>query len=202
MPAMPANAHSHFFAYLNRLRWIKRWGLKRNAIEENVMEHSWEVAVLAHALAVLRNRYFGGELDAHRIATAALFHDATEVITGDMPSPVKYHSAAIREAYKAIERSTEQELLALLPPEVRPDYAALVCESEQAEDDHRVIKAADTLAAYLKCKAEILAGNREFEDALRDIEQALRDMALPEVDYFLEHFAPSYGLTLDRLLHR
>lgn len=191
---------SHFFAYISKLRWIVRWGLKRNTIQENVMEHSWEVATVAHALALIRNRCYGGAIDANAVAVAALYHDCSEVITGDLPSPVKYHSTAIRQAYHSIERSAERELVQLLPEELRDDFAALVIE-EQVPDEHRqLVKAADTLSAYLKCQAEVKAGNREFEKAAEDIKQRLDDYHMPEVDYFLRTFVPSYQLTLDELL--
>lgn len=193
---------SHFFAYVSKLRWIVRWGLKRNTIHENVMEHSWEVATIAHALGLIRNRYFGGNVDANALAAAALYHDAAEVITGDLPSPVKYHTAAIQQAYHAIERAAEQELVALLPEPLRADYAALMIESNLADDLRQLLKAADTIAALLKCEAELKAGNREFEKAADEIRQRLAGYALPEVDFFMQQFVPSYQLTLDELLLR
>lgn len=193
---------SHFFAYVSKLRWIVRWGLKRNTIHENVMEHSWEVATIAHALGLIRNRYFGGNVDANALATAALYHDAAEVITGDLPSPVKYHTPAIQQAYHAIERAAEQELVALLPEPLRADYEALMIESNLADDLRQLLKAADTIAALLKCEAELKAGNREFEKAADEIRQRLAGYALPEVDFFMQQFVPSYQLTLDELLLR
>ncbi|MDD5114781.1 MAG: 5'-deoxynucleotidase, partial [Methylobacter sp.] len=126
---------SSFYAYLSRLRWIKRWGLKRNAHDENVMEHSWEVSVIAHTLALIKNRYFGGQVDANAVATAALYHDITEVITGDLPTPIKYHSQAIRLAYKQIEKQAETELVALLPGELQADFMALI-HHEQLPEEH------------------------------------------------------------------
>jgi 5'-deoxynucleotidase len=193
---------SHFFAYLSKLRWIRRWGLKRNAIDENVMEHSWEVATIAHALAIIHNRRCGGQIDPNAVAVAALFHDATEVITGDLPSPVKYHDAAITEAYKALERAAERDLLGLLPEDMREDYRPLLLD-EQVPPAHRaLIKAADTLAAYIKCEAELRAGNVEFTDAAEDIRERLAALAMPEVEHFLATFLPSYRLTLDQLLNR
>jgi 5'-deoxynucleotidase len=193
---------SHFFAYINKLRWIMRWGLKRNTIQENVMEHSWQVATIAHALALIRNRHFGGEVDANAVATAALYHDCSEVITGDLPSPVKYHSPGIQQAYHAIERAAEQELVALLPPSLRTDFAAMMIESELPLIHRQLIKAADTIAALLKCQAELKAGNHEFEKAAEEIRQRLGAYPLPEVDYFMATFVPSYQLTLDELLLR
>jgi 5'-deoxynucleotidase len=191
---------SHFFAYVSRLRWIKRWGLMRNAIEENVATHSWEVATLAHALAIIRNRHFDGDVNVDRIATAALYHDATEVITGDMPTPVKYHSRVMREAFSDIEHKAEAELLALLPEDLRSDFAPYIEESTWSDEEKELIKAADRLSALLKCQAEIQAGNKEFEPAAGHIRQKLETDALPEVMYFLEVFAPSYQRPLDNLL--
>lgn len=191
---------SHFFAYISKIRWVVRWGLKRNAIPENVMEHSWEVATIAHALGIIRNRVYGGSVDVHAMATAALYHDCSEVITGDMPSPIKYHSTAIQAAYKTIEREAEHELLSLLPPELRQDFAAVMLESGLPREQLQLIKAADTLSAYLKCQAELATGNKEFSKAADDIISRLRSYELKEVDYFLSVFAPSYQLTLDELL--
>ena len=191
---------SHFFAYVSRLRWIRRWGLMRNAIEENVATHSWEVATLAHALALIRNRYFDGNVNPDRIAAAALYHDAIEVITGDMPTPVKYHSRVMREAFGDIEHKAEAELLSLLPEELREDLSPYVRESCLPEQDRELIKAADRLSAWLKCQEEIRAGNREFEPAARQIRARLEQDGLPEVDYFMEVFAPSYDQPLDNLL--
>lgn len=193
-------AMSHFFAYVSRLRWIKRWGLMRNAIEENVATHSWEVATLAHALALIRNRHFGGQVNADRIAAAALYHDATEVITGDMPTPIKYHSQVMREAFGDIEHKAEAELLALLPADLREDFSPYLRESRQPLEDRELIKAADRLSAWLKCQAEVRAGNREFEPAEKQIRQKLEQEALPEVTYFMNVFAPSYDEPLDNLL--
>jgi 5'-deoxynucleotidase len=192
---------SHFFAYISKIRWIIRWGLKRNAIPENVMEHSWEVATIAHGLALIRNTYFEGRVDANAVATAALYHDCSEVITGDMPSPIKYHSLAIQQAYKSIEHEAERELVGLLPVELQPPFAALMQESGLPREHLQLIKAADTLSAYLKCQAELLAGNREFAKAAEDITARLQAYQMPEVDYYLRVFAPGYQLTLDELLN-
>ncbi|CAH0992789.1 5'-deoxynucleotidase YfbR [Sinobacterium norvegicum] len=191
---------SHFFAYISKIRWIQRWGLKRNTVKENVMEHSWEVATISHCLALLRNRLYGGNIDANAVATAALYHDCTEVITGDMPTPIKYHSKAIKEAYKAIERSAEQELLQLLPEPLQADYSTMLIEENIDPEIKSLIKAADTISAYIKCQAEIISGNIEFNQAAKDIALRLSQLSVPEVDYFLATFVPSYQLTLDELL--
>jgi len=191
---------SSFYAYLSRLRWIKRWGLKRNANPENVMEHSWEVSVIAHTLALIKNRYFEGRVDAQAVATAALYHDVTEVITGDLPTPIKYHSEAINSAYKQIEKQAEMELVNLLPPELREDFEALIQHENMPEEHRQIIKAADKISAYLKCQAELKAGNREFEVAAEQIAEALKNSDQPEVVFFMQAFVPSCGLTLDGLM--
>ncbi|MCW8886916.1 MAG: 5'-deoxynucleotidase [Motiliproteus sp.] len=195
------HVRSHFFAYINKIRWVMRWGLKRNTIPENVMEHSWDVATICHALALIRNRIYGGNIDAQYLATAALYHDVSEVITGDMPTPIKYHSAQIRDAYKSIERAAGEELIALLPEELQQDFSEVMIEDNLPEEYQQMIKAADTLAAYLKCQAELKAGNGEFAQAAKYVEGRLKEAQLPEVNYFLEVFAPSYQLTLDELMN-
>jgi len=191
---------SHFYAYISKLKWILRWGLKRNAVKENVAEHSWEVATIAHALAIIRNTRFGGCVDAHAIATAALYHDASEVLTGDLPSPIKYKSPSIMNAYKAIEAEAEQKLLALLPEDLRPAYGDVLIEHRWPPEHQVIIKAADTISAYLKCQAELQAGNPEFSKAAEDVAARLREMALPEADVFMDLFAPGYALTLVEIL--
>ena len=191
---------STFYAYLSRLRWIKRWGLKRNAHEENVMEHSWEVSVIAHTLALIKNRYYNGTVDANAIATAALYHDISEVITGDLPTPIKYHSTAIKKAYKQIEHQAELELLALLPKDLQADFAPLISHDLLPEEHVKIIKAADKISAYLKCQAELKAGNTEFEIAAEHIALAIGESDQPEVIFFMQAFVPSCGLTLDGLM--
>ncbi|MFA6164727.1 MAG: 5'-deoxynucleotidase [Methylobacter sp.] len=191
---------SSFYAYLSRLRWIKRWGLKRNAHEENVMEHSWEVSVIAHTLALIKNRYYGGNVDANAVAAAALYHDITEVITGDLPTPIKYHSEEISLAYKQIEKQAEIELLGLLPVELQADFQALIHHDMMPEEHVKIIKAADKISAYLKCQAELKAGNREFETASEQLALTIGASEQPEVMFFMNAFAPSCGLTLDGLM--
>ncbi len=191
---------STFYAYLSRLRWIKRWGLKRNVLDENVMEHSWEVSVIAHTLALIKNRYYDGNVDANAIAAAALYHDITEVITGDLPTPIKYHSPEINVAYKQIEKQAEIELLTLLPAELRADYQVLIQHDMIPEEHVQIIKAADKISAYLKCQAELKAGNREFEMASEQLVLTLGASDQPEVMFFMKAFVPSCGLTLDGLM--
>ncbi|WLD57101.1 5'-deoxynucleotidase [Salinispirillum sp. LH 10-3-1] len=191
---------SHFFAYLNRLRWIKRWGLKRNVVDENVMEHSWQVATIAHALALIKNRYFDGQVNAEKVAVLGLYHDVSEVITGDMPTPIKYHSPTITQAYKAVESEAEKEILGYLPSELQPDYRSLLLHEEADPEHAKLVKFADMISAYLKCQAELDAGNKEFHSAHTQIERRIRDTDAPELQYFMAHFVDAYQLTLDDLL--
>ena len=186
-----------FFPMIARMRYINRWGLMRNTQTENIQEHSHMVAVLAHALAVIQNRYFGPQIDPGQAAVAALYHDASEILTGDMPTPIKYYNPAIREAYRQVERVAEEKLLAMLPDELRPTYSAAL--SPAAPEIQQLVKAADKLSAYIKCLEELKAGNTEFKQAAEQTRYALDDMELPELDYFLENFLPSFKLTLDEL---
>ncbi len=191
---------SHFFAYISKIRWIQRWGLKRNTVVENVMEHSWEVATISHALALIKNRYYGGELDVNAIVVAAIYHDCSEVITGDMPSPIKYHSKEITQAYKSIEKQAENELLNLLPDELKQDFESVIISEKIPKQHHLIIKSADTISAYIKCQLEVFAGNSEFSKAAEEIKGKLDENDQPEVRHFLELFSSSYALTLDELL--
>ncbi len=191
---------SLFFAYLERLRWIRRWGLKRNVVEENVMEHSWQVATIAHALAVIGNEKFGMKINPGEVAITALYHDASEIITGDLPTPVKYHSDSIRNAYKAIEKEAEHELLRKLPDFMQPAFRPYLLSENVPEDIERCVKAADLISAFLKCQLETRAGNHEFQDAMRDVERRLRTFDYPPAHYFLARFVDGYLLTLDELL--
>ena len=193
------HSRSKFYAYLSRLRWIKRWGLMRNAEPENVMEHSWEVAVIAHALALIRNQFYQGQVDANAIATAALFHDASEVLTGDLPTPIKYFSSSLTVAYRQIEAIACEELISMLPDSLQSSYKTLLSD-EQPEGHHQIIKAADTLSAYLKCLAELRAGNLEFKITAGELEQKLKATRLPEVAYFMKSFVPDCALPFDGIL--
>lgn len=194
---------SKFFAYLDRLRWIKRWGLKRNVIEENVMEHSWQVATIAHALAIIRCEILGHksrEFSPEEVATTALYHDCSEIITGDLPSPIKYHSKTITEAYKRIEDEAESEIVSLLPQQLQAPFSNFLLHRNIHPEVAKLVKSADLISAYLKCQAEIHAGNQEFTKAGAEIEQHIRTLKMPEVEYFMSHFVESYQLTLDELL--
>lgn len=187
----------NFFAYISRMKYITRWSLMRNSISENIQEHSHMVAVLAHALGVIRRDVFRQPCDPNACAAAALFHDAPEIFTGDMPTPVKYFSPAIRQAYGQVEDMAAARLLGMLPEEMRGAYEPLLRETDG--EQRRLVKAADKLSAYIKCLEELKAGNHEFADAARETLSALQRMGLAEVDWFLDHFGPSFGLTLDRL---
>ncbi|WP_210396646.1 5'-deoxynucleotidase [Motiliproteus sediminis] len=191
---------SHFFAYIDKLRWVLRWGLKRNTVPENVKEHSWDVATIAHALATIRNRVYGGGVDVNAVVVAALYHDSVEAVCSDVITPVKYHSEAIRTAFKEIERTAEKELVAMLPEDLRHDFAQVLIEDNLPMEHQQLIKMADTITAYLKCQMELKNGNMQFSKAAESIARRLRNYQQPEIDYFLETFAPSYDLTLDEIL--
>ena len=188
----------HFFAYMARMRFIDRWALMRNSYTENIQEHSHQVAILAHALAVLRNEYFGGQVDTGAVAVAALYHDASEILTGDLPTPIKYYNPDIRDAYREVEQFSANKLLHMLPEALRPSFDPLLREGYDP-GLRTLVKAADKLSAHIKCVEELKAGNAEFKQAAEQTLEALRGYGLPELDYFLEHFLPAFGLTLDEL---
>ena len=188
---------NHFFAYIDRMRYIERWALMRNSVRENIQEHSHQVAVLAHALAVIRNEFFGGQVDAGAVAAAALYHDAGEILTGDMPTPIKYDNPAIQGAYRDVEKMAEQKLLGMLPQELREVYAPILTVPD--EETRRLVKAADKLSAHIKCLEELKAGNEEFRQAARQTAEALESYDMPELRYFREHFLGSFQLTLDEM---
>ncbi|MBM6897701.1 5'-deoxynucleotidase [Pseudoflavonifractor capillosus] len=188
---------SSFFAYIFRMRYIARWALMRNTRTENVEEHSYEVSVLAHALAVIGQEVFHKDVNPDRVATAALFHDAPEIITGDLPTPIKYFNPAIKAAYDQVEAVAQDKLLGMLPPELAGAYEPLLRGED--EESRRYVKAADKLAAWLKCLEERKAGNSEFVQAQEETLRALQAMEMEEVTWFLEHVGESFGLTLDQL---
>ena len=187
----------NFFPMIARMRYINRWGLMRNTQPENIQEHSHMVAVLAHALAVIENEKFGGQVDPGTVAVAALYHDASEILTGDMPTPIKYDNPAIRSAYKDVETVAERKLLQMLPPELQGVYEPILTEADP--EIRQVVKAADKLSAYIKCVEELKAGNNEFREAAAQTRKVLESYGLPEVAYFLETFMDSFSLTLDEL---
>ena len=186
-----------FFALISRMRYIARWGLMRNTFQENIQEHSHMVAVLAHALALIERDILGGTADPERCATAALFHDASEILTGDLPTPIKYFNPEIKRAYKQVEAVSCEKLLGLLPQELQKSYEPLLFESDETVSV--IVKAADKLSAYLKCREELHAGNREFEQAAAETLAALRGYHMEEVDWFLDTFGDTFGVTLDEL---
>ena len=189
---------SNFFAMLSRMKYINRWGLMRNTQSENIAEHSLETAYIAHALAIIREKRFGIPTDAERAAVLAMFHDCTEIITGDMPTPVKYHSPEIRRAYREVEELAAGNLLALLPEDLRPAYESVFDEEREEDAALRpLIKAADKLSAIIKCIEERKTGNREFVAAEAGLRRALEEMQLPEAKVFAEEFLPAYEQSID-----
>ncbi len=189
---------NEFYAFLSRMRYITRWGLMRNSFSENIQEHSHQVAVLAHALALIRREILGlPGPDPERCATAALYHDASEILTGDLPTPIKYHDPELRTAYKRVERLYGERLLTMLPEKLRPHYAPFILEDDAALEP--IVKGADKLSAYIKCVEELKAGNAEFESAARQTMKALLELNRPEMDWFLKECLPAYGLNLDQL---
>ena len=189
---------NEFFALMGRMRYITRWGLMRNTFSENIQEHSHQVAVLAHALALIRRDILGlPGPDPDRCAVAALYHDASEIITGDLPTPIKYHNPEIKIAYKQVERIAGEQLLSMLPEPLRESYRHLVLEDDVEVEP--IIKAADKLSAHIKCLEEQKAGNTEFDSAAKQTWDAMKAIALPELDWFLEHCLAPFSLTLDEL---
>lgn len=190
---------SHFFAHLSRLKLINRWPLMRNVRTENVSEHSLQVAFVAHALAIIKNRKFNGNLNADRIALLAMYHDASEVTTGDLPTPIKYYNPQIAHEYKKIEKVAQQKLIEMLPVELQHDFRCLLDEHYYSEEEKALVKQADALCAYLKCLEELSAGNNEFIQAKARLEKTLAMRQSPEMDYFMEVFVPSFSLSLDEI---
>ena len=187
-----------FFAYISRMKYIARWSLMRSAEAENIQEHSHMVAVLAHALGLIRREIFRQDCDVNALAAVALYHDAPEILTGDLPTPIKYHSRSVKAAYDEVEAVAAEKLLSALPEALRPAYRALLTAPER-EEEYALVKAADTLSAYVKCVEERRAGSREFLSAEAASRKKLEAMGLPEVDYFLENFMPGFEKNLDEL---
>lgn len=189
---------SHFFAILARMKWIRRWGLMRNTQEENLQEHTLQTAMIAYHLCVLHNVYFGGHVEPQKAAVLAMYHDAPEIFTGDMPTPVKYFNDQMRHTYGEVEQMAQKRLLQSLPKELHSYYEPLLCQPER-DSLWPFVKAADTLSAYVKCLQEVTAGNGEFTSALTTIQEKLHAMAMPEVEMFLENYTTGFTLTLDEL---
>ena len=190
---------SSFFAMLSRMKYIDRWALMRDTTRENISEHSLEVAFLAHALALIGNRRLGKQLDSARCALLGMYHDTTEILTGDMPTPVKYKDDGIREAYRHIETQAAENLLSRLPDDLREEYRPFYEPREEDSYLWRIVKAADKLSALIKCMEELKAGNTEFRSAAASTHEKLTEMALPEADIFMADFLEDFGKTLDEL---
>lgn len=189
---------SHFFAVVSRMKYINRWGLMRNTREENLSEHSLETAMIAHALAVIGVRRLKKDIDPQRVAVLAMYHDATEILTGDLPTPVKYHSPQIRRAYREVEDLAANRLLGLLPEDLREEYGSLLAFSGERDEEYRVyVKAADKISAIIKCVEEKKSGSSEFSSAERSLRETVDALELEEAKLFLEEFLPSYELNLD-----
>ena len=187
--------NSHFYAMLFRMKYIDRWALMRNTRKETLSEHTLETAFIAHALAVIENKRLGGSVNAERAAVLALFHDAPEIITGDLPTPVKYYNADIKNAYKEMEKVAEKRLVDLIPEDLRPEFSDIFGET----DKHllKIVKAADKISALIKCKDEIALGNRDFSAAEKSTAKAVKELGLPAADIFVEEFLESFSLSLD-----
>ncbi|MGM9669789.1 MAG: 5'-deoxynucleotidase [Faecousia sp.] len=189
---------NEFYALMSRMRYITRWGLMRNTFSENIQEHSHQVAVLAHALALIRRDVLGLEgPDPDRCAVAALYHDASEILTGDLPTPIKYYNPHIKDAYKQVERIAGEKLLTMLPPQLRSSYEHLVLEDDP--ETLPIVKAADKLSAYIKCVEEQKAGNLEFDSAAKQTMRAMERMRLPELDWFIRECLDAFSKNLDEL---
>ena len=187
-----------FYAYMDRMKYIRRWQLMRSQRDENIMEHSQSVAMLAHALAVIRNKIYGGNVNVEKTVLYAMYHEISEVLTGDLPTPIKYYNRSIQSAYKDLERSAAEKMTGMLPEELREELTPCILADEESEE-YKLVKAADRLSAYIKCLEELRSGNAEFEKAKNSIEEDLRSRKIPEVEYFFEKFITSFSLTLDEL---
>ncbi|MDE7329728.1 MAG: 5'-deoxynucleotidase [Clostridia bacterium] len=188
----------NFFAYLDRMKYIRRWQLMRSVRDENIMEHSQQVAMFAHALAVINNKVFGGNASADKAVSYAVFHECSEVMTGDLPTPIKYFNNSITGAYKQLEERALDKLIDNLPVELRGEYASSL-KPDTDSYEYKIMKAADRLSAYVKCLEELRCGNEEFANAKKSIEEDLKSRKMPEVDYFFKNFIPAFSLTLDEL---
>ncbi len=187
-----------FYAYLDRMKFIKRWQLMRSVRDENIMEHSHSVAVLTHALVCIENGVFGGHIDAEKAVFYALYHEVSEVMTGDLPTPVKYFNNSIHGEYEKLEKLAVEKIADTLPPELKKELYPYL-QAEKHSDEYRFVKAADKLSAYIKCLEELRSGNREFAQAERTLHESLEHMELRAVTYFFEHFIPAFSLSLDEL---
>ena len=187
-----------FYAYMDRMKYIKRWQLMRSTREENIMEHSQSVSLLSHALVTIHNQVYGGKADVLKTVLYALYHETSEVMTGDLPTPIKYYNRSIQGAYKELEKSACEKVVNTLPCEMKKSIAPFVLADEESIE-YKLVKCADRLSAYIKCLEELRSGNTEFSKAKKSIEKDLHSRNMPEVEYFFEHFIPSFALTLDDL---
>ncbi|MBP3371899.1 MAG: 5'-deoxynucleotidase [Clostridia bacterium] len=192
------NKMHHFFAYISRMRNIFRWGLMRNTHPENIAEHSLQTAMIAHALAIMHNK-LGGSVDEKNVMALALYHETGEVITGDLPTPIKYFDPDIRDAYKKVEHIAERKMLSMLPADLQPHYAEYITGEGRNAEEWALVKAADRICAYLKCVEELKAGNMEFSRAAETVKKSIDEIDIPAVKRFMEEFVPSFSLTLDEL---
>ncbi|OOF87164.1 5'-deoxynucleotidase [Rodentibacter ratti] len=190
---------SHFFACLDRLRLIQRWSLMRNIEKENLAEHSLQVAFVAQALAIIKNKFFGGKVNPERIAVMAMYHDTSEIFTGDLPTPIKYFNPEITQAYKQIESAAELHLISLLPQELQEDFAPYLDSETFSEEEKHLVKQADLICAYVKAQFELDNGNQEFKTAKTRLETLMHQWHSQEMDYFLQVFMPSFGRSLDEI---
>lgn len=188
-----------FFAMMARMKYIERWALMRNSMNENISEHSLEVSMLAHGLAIISNEKCGNNLDVNQIALMGLYHDANEIITGDMPTPVKYFDDDIKEAYKRVENVASHTMINKLPDYMQEYYRPLFFQQPESQQAWKIVKAADKLSALIKCMEELRTGNKEFATAEKTTKKALKEMNMPEVEIFMKEFLPAYELTLDEL---
>ena len=189
---------SSFFAFLKRMRFINRWSLMRNTETENIQEHSLEVAMVAHNLAALKNEYFGGNLDVNKVAVIAMYHEVSEIFTGDMPTPIKYFDPKLRSLYGEVETLAQEKMLSTLPKRLQAVYKPYIVDAETLPE-WPIVKAADTLSAYMKCVNELHAGNDEFKEAHDTILAKLKVLDMPEVDMFIEEYVPALSQSLDQL---
>ncbi|MBQ7123210.1 MAG: 5'-deoxynucleotidase [Oscillospiraceae bacterium] len=192
-------SESRFYAYISRMKHIFRWSLMKNSRQESLSEHSLDTAVVAHCLGLLRKRRFEKECDVERLVMLAMYHDCSEILTGDMPTPIKYYNPEIKEAYKKVETVANKKLLDMLPDDLRPDYEPLFDHSDEDPELLKLLKAADKISALIKCVEEENSGNREFSKAKTSITESILEMDVPEAEVFLKEFLPSYGLTIDEL---
>ncbi|MEW6624444.1 MAG: 5'-deoxynucleotidase [Bacillota bacterium] len=190
---------SHFFAFLSRMKLINRWGLMRNTCPENIQEHSLQVAMIAHALALIKNNYYKGNLNPERVMALGLYHEVGEVITGDLATPIKHFNPEIKRVFGEIEEVAKKRLFNMLPEDLKECYLPYLFHQEEDQEGWKLVKAADKICAYLKCIEEIKMGNGEFRSAEKSIRAQIIDFKLPEVDYFVKEFVPSFSLTLDEL---